>query len=36
MSFNFFRVNHANVRISGIRDIHLTQKLLSPADGWII
>ena len=28
MSFNFFRVNRANIRISGVPNIHLTQKLL--------
>ena len=28
MSFSFFRVNHANIRISGVPNIHLTQKPL--------
>ena len=28
MSFNFFRLNRANIRISGAPNIHLTQKLL--------
>ena len=27
-SFNFFRVNNANIRISGVRNIYLTQKPL--------